>query len=386
MLGLSAGALVGLGLLEGSAGALWPDVIDAFEVSKGRFGVAAGIGLTVAFPVLVFGGRITSSFDKRALAGVAALFIAAACLGLTAGYGFAALALLFVVRGIGVVLIDLTLNAMAMELENQTGRHLMSPLHSGFSGGAVLGAGIVWLVFWLGGGHRIGFLILVAALSLYALIAFREWRSSPRTRTRTVIAGASSLSFHLFRRVEIRALAVLISVSFCGEMLIAQWIGIYLRDEQGHSASIGARAVILLGGAMFVGRALNAPITRRLGSRPALLTEGTLLAAGGLLIVASGDAVVTIAGCGVAGLGLAGIAPTALNLTGMAVPEDPGAASGATLMAGYLGIALIPFAAGGVASVASVRVVLLIEVVFGAVVVLTALRLNRWVKPGGVGF
>ena len=96
--------------------------------------------------------------------------------------------------------------------------------------------------------------------------------------------------------------------------------------------------------------------------------------------VASSAAAVTIAGCGVAGLGLAGITPTALSLAGSAFPDDPGTASGATLTAGYLGVALIPFAAGGVASIASVRVVLMVEVLFGCVVVLTSMRLNRWVQ------
>jgi len=81
----------------------------------------------------------------------------------------------------------------------------------------------------------------------------------------------------------------------------------------------------------------------------------------------------------VAGLGLAGITPTALSLAGSAFPDAPGTASGVTLTVGYLGVALIPFA-GGVASIASVRVVLMVEVLFGCVVVLTSMHLNRWVQ------
>ena len=69
-----------------------------------------------------------------------------------------------------------------------------------------------------------------------------------------------------------------------------------------------------------------------------------------------------------------------MSLEGSAFPDAPGTASGATLTAGYLGVALIPFAAGGVASIASVRVVLMVEVLFGCVVVLTSMRLNRWVQ------
>lgn len=378
--GLCAGALLGLGLLEGSAGALWPDVIDAFDVSKGAFGVASGFGLSVAFPVLVFGGRITTRYDKRLLASLAAALLALACLGFTSGHGFAALALLFVVRGIGVCLIDLTANAMAMELENRTGRHLMSPLHSGFSGGTVVGAGIAWIVFALGGGFRTVYIILVMMLLAYAAIGVRERLIRGRSRSRTEIVGSSPLSFHLFKRTDIRVLSVIIGISFCGEILIAQWIGIYLRDEQGHSASIGVRAVLLLGGAMFAGRILNSPVTSHLGFRAALCIQGLLLTLGGLLIVGTDSAAITIIGCGVSGLGLAGMAPTGLSLAGVALPEELGAASGATLMAGYGGVAIMPFIAGGVAELASVRVVLIVEVLFGIVIVLTSLRLNCWVR------
>ena len=74
------------------------------------------------------------------------------------------------------------------------------------------------------------------------------------------------------------------------------------------------------------------------------------------------------------------MAPTGLSLAGVALPEELGAASGATLMAGYGGVAIMPFIAGGVAELASVRVVLIVEVLFGIVIVLTSLRLNCWVR------
>ncbi|MCC6790715.1 MAG: MFS transporter [Thermomicrobiales bacterium] len=385
VLGLVAGGLVVLGLMEGSAGALWPDVIDAFDVSKGAFGVASGIGLSVAFPVLVFGGRITTRFDKRNLLGVAAAFLILACLGLTIGHALLALSLLLIVRGIGICLIDLACNALAMEVENQTGRHFMSPLHSGFSAGAVVGAGISWLIFELGGTFRTIYIVLAALLAIYVTLAFREGVTRPMRRERTSVAGASSLALELFKRPDIRLLTVTALVSFCGELLIAQWIGIYLRDELGYSTSIGVRAVILLGACMFVGRLVNQPLTGRLGPRNVLLLQGVVLTCGGVLLVATESATVTILGCGVAGLGVAGIAPTALYLAGLAVPSAPGAASGAMLLGGYFGVAMIPFVAGGIAEVASVRYVLLIEIVFGIVVFAAGLLLRRWVnldQPG----
>lgn len=377
LLALIAGALVALGLLEGGGGALWPDVIAAFGVSKGLFGMANGIGLSLSFPILLFGGRLTTRFDPRGLMAWAAAMLIVLAVGVTIGGGPAALVALLVVRGMGIGLLDLAANAAAMDVEQSTGRHVMSPLHAGFSGGTVLGAGIAWLAFAAGGGHRIVFTILGALFAIFIVGAALVRRGSPIPASRGTAKTKNSLALGLFRRADIRAFALMCGVAFAGEGLIAQWIGIYLRDERGYSASIGAGAVITLGAAMFGGRLVNGPMTVKAGAGRALLTQGTMTSFGGLLLVTAGSPGVAIAGCAIAGLGLAGVAPTALSLAGKALPEASGAATGAALIGGYAGGAVVPFIAGLVASKASVRWVMLGVIVAGATVLITGLRLRR---------
>src|SRR5829696_2381552 len=255
----------------------------------------------------------------------------------------------------------------------------MSPLHSGFSAGIIVGAGLAWVVFGVGGGFRAVYVTLAVFLAVFVTTGIRERIARPFPRAIPTATG-DAVAMALYKRSDIRALTALIAVAFCGELLLAQWIGIYLRDELGFSASTGVRAVLLLGGSMLVGRLINTKLTTRLGSRWSLLAQGLTLTLGGVLLVATETATLTVIGCGVVGLGIAGIAPTALSLAGIAVPSAPGAASGAALMGGYLGVALIPFAAGGIASIASVRVVLLVEIVFGLIVMAAALNLERWMR------
>ena len=176
-LGLIASALVTIGLMEGGSGAIWPDVIDAFGVSKGVFGFAGGVGLTIALPVFVFGGRITAAFDKRTLLAFAGAVLSITLVGFTLGSGPAVMVGLFAFRGLGLCVLELGANALAMEVEQQTGRHLMSPLHAGFSGGAVTGAGIAWAVFALGGGFRIALLILSSLFAVLFVFALTQWRA-----------------------------------------------------------------------------------------------------------------------------------------------------------------------------------------------------------------
>jgi MFS family permease len=92
-------------------------------------------------------------------------------------------------------------------------------------------------------------------------------------------------------------------------------------------------------------------------------------------------AVLIIAGCAIAGIGMAGVAPTTLNLVGKAVPGAVGAATGAALLGGYGGVAIMPFAAGALAATLSVRVVLAGVLFAGAVVFVSAVRLGA-ILPG----
>jgi len=376
LLSLLAGGLVALGLQDGGGGALWPDALKAFGVSKGAFGFLSGVGAVLALPVLLLGARLTSRFDKRLLMAVSSSLMALVTIGLSFGTGIALFAVLLAIRAIAVTLLDLSTNAVVMDVEARTKRHLMSPLHAGYSGGAVAGAGLAWAAFSLGGGMRAVYLILTALFAIYTVLIVRERRNRPYVRQRMTVAGASTKTFGLLRRRDVRAFAILCAVSFSGEQLISQWIGIYLRDERGYSPSTGAFAVIALGSTMVVGRIANGPLTAKAGPRAAMFFQGAMTLAGGLLMISASGAALIIAGCALAGLGMAGVAPTTLSLAGKAVPEASGAASGAALLGGYAGIAINPFFAGAVASTISVRVVLAGVLVAGTVILATAFRLR----------
>jgi fucose permease len=378
LLVLMFGAFIGLGLLDGAGGVLWTDVIDAFGVSKGVFGLLSGFGLAVSFPILIFGGRLAERFDKRSLLAISFFGMGLASLGLLTGTGgIAVFALCLILRASSITLLDLSNNALAMDYEQATNRRIMSPLHAGFSGGTMLGAGLVWLALAAGGGFRAVYLGLAAIFAVAVLwtLRLRGARASPE---RPVIRSeAPSVALSLLRRRDIRWFAAITGLAFGGEALISQWAGIYLRDERGFSARVGVFAIAAYGLAMFVGRVTNAPITTRLGDRRAILVQGGTTLLGGILIASGGPAAIAVLGCGLAGLGLAGTGPTALSMAGTAVPSATGAASGATLAGGYVGFAGAPALAGLVASLFSARVVMGGVALAGVLVVAMALRVPK---------
>ncbi|MEA2582221.1 MAG: hypothetical protein QOF33_306, partial [Thermomicrobiales bacterium] len=178
LLVLMFGAFIGLGLLDGAGGVLWTDVLDAFGVSKGVFGLLGGLGLALSFPILIFGGRLAERFDKRSLLALSFAGMGVASVGLLTGAGgIAVFALCLILRAASITLLDLSNNALAMDYEQAANRHIMSPLHAGFSGGTMLGAGVVWIALAAGGGFRTVYLGLAAIFALAVIWTLRLRRT-----------------------------------------------------------------------------------------------------------------------------------------------------------------------------------------------------------------
>jgi MFS family permease len=369
-------AFVGLGVLYGGGGVLWNDVIDAFGVSEGAFGVASGLGLVFSFPVLIFGGRLADRFDKRLLMAISLALAIIPIVSMIFGSGFLVLTLILIMQGCALVLLDLSNNALGMDYERATQRHIMGPLHAAFSGGALLGPLLVALIIAVGGGYRASYAVFAVIFALLTIFAIRTLRLRPLAAP-TPIRNESPLhSLHLLRAPFTRNLALVAFVAFGAELLIAQWVGIYFEDQRDYSKTVTVVALSLNGAAMLVGRLANGPLNERVGASKALTMQGAVTFAGGLLIALGPNAAIAAAGCGIAGLGLAGMAPTVLNLVGIANPTAPGAAAGAVLLMGYAGIALAPFVAGFFSTYASTRVALLGVALGGIAVVFIARQLS----------
>jgi MFS family permease len=369
------GAFTSMGLLDGGGGVLWPDVTDAFNVSDGMFGLASGLGLLIAFPIMMLAGRIADRFDKRSLLLVAFLGLTLTAASLASAGNALLLVGILVIRGFSVSLIDIGNNAIAIDYERSSGRHILGPLHAMYSGGALIGALGVWGIFALGGSYRTVYFTFAGLFLLLALLAWRA-RSRPGppdVRTEPVSITAT---LHLLRNRDIRLLGAITALSMFGAILVSQWAGIYLRDERDAGETVRVLAVALYGGLMFVGRAFNGPVVQLLGVRWTLVGQGALAAIGGLMISAGGPLWLAVLGCGLAGLGLAGLIPLALSIGGVLFPRESASVSGAVLLIGYVGLAAAPFLAGLVATLISARVVMALTAVAGLLVVTIAFRLR----------
>jgi predicted MFS family arabinose efflux permease len=373
-------ALIGLGIMAGAGGATWPDVLDAFGISDGWFGLLNGIGILLSLPLLIYGGRITARTGKIPLLVAASIAMMVVALGFVfAPRAFFVFALLLLIRGFAFASLDLSANALAMDAERVAKKHVMSPLHAGYSAGAVVGAGMTALLFSAGFAFKsvylIGVVIFIGIALAPALVGFKDRLGQ--------LDGSESEAVSLsgFRDPAIRLAAIMTGLSFGGEVLIAEWVAIYLRDERGFSGSTGALAVTSYGVALMVGRLVNGQFVNRLGLKPSFQLQGVLTIIGGVLIVTNGPAVIALVGAFIAGFGLAGVGPSGLSLAGKAWPNAPGAAAGLTLLGGYLGLAAAPLLGGLFASVASTRLTLACVAAAGVGILLASFSVRNDDQP-----
>ncbi|MCA9859271.1 MAG: MFS transporter [Thermomicrobiales bacterium] len=370
-------ALAGLGISSGAGGATWPDVLDAFDISSGWFGLLNGLGIVVSLPLLIYGGRVISRTGKIPLLIASAVgFVIVAAGFVFAPRAFFVFAILMLIRGMSYATLDLSANALAMDAERVAKKHLMSPLHAGYSAGAVVGAAMSALLFSQGSSYRVVYLIVavifIGIALAPALVAFRDRLADPNANTQD-----ETVSFTGFRDATIRLAAIMAGLSFGGEVLIAEWVAIYLRDERGFASSTGALAVTSYGVALMVGRLVNGPFVNRLGLKPSFQLQGILTVIGGVMIVAGGPPIVALTGAFIAGFGLAGVGPSGLSLAGKAMPTAPGAAAGLTLLGGYIGLGVAPLLGGLFASIASTRMTLACVALAGAGILIASLAVRE---------
>jgi MFS family permease len=369
------GGYLALGVLDGGGGVLWPDVIDAFGVSNGVFGVASGVGVAVVFPVMMFAAQIANRVDKRLILSGGFVAMMGAALIAIGGTGALLMTLLMLLRGLSIALIDLGNNAIAIDYQRSSNKHIMGPLHSMYSLGTLLGALVVWALFAAGGNFRsayIAFGLIFTTMFVLSLLSMRGGTRIKGVRTAPI---AFSITKGLLKRKEIILLGGISGLCIVGELIVTQWSGIYLRDERGFSESSRVITIAIYGMTMFLVRMFNGPIVNLLGPKRMLFIDGAFTALGGILIVSGLAQPVVLLGFVFSGLGLAGMIPLALSIAGVAAPLQSAAATGAVMVISYIGLAFGPILAGAVATIGNPQSVMLLEVLAGITAALFSLGL-----------
>jgi MFS family permease len=248
---------------------------------------------------------------------------------------------------------DVSINAQGVAVEAAVNSPVMSRLHAMFSAGGMVGAALGVVIAAHGVIPREHFF----AASLLVVIAGRL--TAPFLFESREGAAARSSRFEM-RRVPnvVVTLAVIACCMFLSEGAMADWSGVYLKQDLHADHALAATAYAVFSCGMAIFRLLGDAITKRLGAVRTLRT-GALIAAGGLtLALASKSVAAALPGFALTGAGFSTIVPLVFAAGGRvkSIRSEVGIAivSGS----GYAGFLLGPPFIGLLAEATSLRVAL----------------------------
>jgi MFS family permease len=342
--------------------------IPAIKANLGLGNGELGAALT-AFAVALFAGtrvaaRLVDRFGSRRVIRVGLPLFAFSLLGPGLAGDLATLAGALVPLGIAAGLLDVTMNAQAVEVERGYGRPIMSGLHGFWSVGILAASGVASGVAAAGIGvdvHLSAAGGLLAVLALLAPLGLLPGRAT---------APPAARSLRVPTAVAVLALGAVAFCSFLGEGAAADWSGVYVREDVGSGQGLAAFAFTAFAIGMVLARFLADRLSARVGP-VAVVRAGGLLAGLGLTLgLAIAEVPAALVAFALLGLGLAPVVPTAFSAAGNLGSGTR--ALGWVVTMGYVGSVLGPAAIGLVAHGAGLRIGLAIPAALALVAALLA--------------
>ncbi len=250
-------------------------------------------------------------------------------------------------------ILDVAMNAQAVEVEEGYPHPIMSSFHALFSAGglagAASGAGFAALDFgpfahFLAVASAFGIVVFLASPHLLASGRPGARTSSPRARTGFALPSSTLL-----------ALGALALCTMVGEGAMADWGALYLRDIHHTSESFAAAGYAAFSVAMAVARIFGDRLIASFSPIRMARLGGGSAAAGLLVALFVPSPLAALAGFAGVGLGLATLVPMVFSAAGRTPGTAPGVALSTVTTLGYLGFIAGPPLIGLVAELVGLR-------------------------------
>jgi MFS family permease len=332
-----------------------PRVQELFVLDNGALGMvllSSSIGALGAMP---FTGWVIIRYGSRRITIFSAFFY---CLlvPLVPWVGtMTGLSLLFFFMGISAGMLDVSMNAQAVMVEQQIRKPIMTSFHALFSIGMMAGAGSGALFAKMQTTLAVHFSIItllsvvIAFFARYYLIydAPQAAREGPAFR----LPNAAMISVGI--------------IAFCcmlGEGAMADWSTNYLENIVRASEAVAPLGLSAFALAMTIGRLLGDGARLRLGDKRLLISCGTIACTGLALAITVPEPALVIAGFFLVGIGLSVIVPIAYSIAGNAPDLPPGVGLAMVTTVGYSGFLFGPPIIGFLADWFSLRFALMVVV------------------------
>jgi len=359
------------GFIHANLASRFPRIQELFQLDNGMLGLillCSSLGALVAMP---FTGWLVVQNGSRRI-GIIAVF--AYCLVVPVipfMPGFIGLAIVFFFMGVTAGMLDISMNAQAIMIEQQLKKPIMTSFHALFSIGMGAGALTGVLFIKLQSSLIVHFTIIVAASvigSLWARYHFIHDKPKEKSKEGQV--------FRLPNAAMI-GIGVIAFCSMLGEGAMVDWSTNYMENVSLADKVLAPMALASFSLAMTIGRLFGDSARAKFGDRMLMIYCGLTAALGMSLSIIFIQPYAVIIGFFVVGLGLSVIVPIAYSIAGntKGLPSSVGLAMVTTV--GYSGFLFGPPIIGFLADWQTLRIALLLVVALFITMTVLSVRYER---------
>lgn len=338
--------------LSGFGYASWasriPTIKEHLHLSEGELGLvlfAFPAGLLLTLPITSW--LLQHYNSKMIMLRGAIAFNIVLCLPGLASYPWQ-LVLVLLAFGITRNLLNLSMNAQAVETQRLFTKSIMNSFHGVWSLAGFAGAAFGYLMVL----HEVAVTWHLLMVS-FALLLIAVYIS--RYTTGIEPEPVKKKKFFSLPEPQMMKFALICFASMACENTMYDWGSVYFRQVLQAGKGLSTFAFVVYMVAMTTGRFLGDWMTNKLGILSLLMMSGILVLTGFSITVISPFPYLTIAGYILIGFGVSCVVPMVFSMAGKSAKTNSGAALASISTIGYMGFLFIPPFVGFVAEFSSLR-------------------------------
>ncbi|EMR04006.1 MFS transporter [Cesiribacter andamanensis] len=352
-----------------------PDIKEAFAFSDSELGSLLLIRPLGALFALPISGYVVDAFGSRraATVGIIGFSISLVMLGLAPSVPLLGASILFF--GMFANLLNISVNAQALVVQQHFGRVIMASFHGLWSLAGFCGAGIGALMLYLQVPVVNHFMLISLSVIILLLLSVRHLSRE---------SGAGGSKKLVLKRPD-RHLLILASIAFCGlicEGCMFDWSGVYFKQVIGAQEGMVAAGYMSFLGMMALGRFISDYFSNRYGSATIIRISGLLICLGLLTAVLYPSLLTGILGFFLVGAGTSSVIPLTYTEVGKNESFSPGIALAMVSTMGYVGFLLGPPLIGFIADLLSLRASFALVALVGLTITVIVSLNTKWFRQG----
>ena len=339
-----------------------PSIKAQLHLSEAQFGAvlfAFPIGLILTMP---FTGRLLNKYSSRycMLLGAILFNFFLALPGFT---GFVwQLVLILLLFGASRNILNLSMNAQALEVQKLYPKSIMTTFHAVWSLAGFAGAGLGYVMVTqniAASYHLLG--ISVAMMAITACFYPMTILTEPLQEKR---------KFFSMPDKNLIKFALICFVAMACENTMYDWSGIYFQNILHASQKLTTAAFVFFMTAVTLGRFLGDFAVMKFGIKQILLISGVFITAGFLICFLLPFIYPTIVGYFLIGIGVSCVVPLIFSIAGKSKGLSNGNALTSISTIGYLGFLIVPPMVGFISEILSMKWAFLIMAFLGVIMIL----------------